>query len=212
MRDIRIDIVSDVVCPWCYIGYRRLNVAMEELAGEMRFDIEWHPFELNPDMPPEGEDAGEHLMRKYGMNREQLQLNRDRLVSVARDLGISINPGERRIYNTFDAHRVLRWAASQGQQTAFEMALFKAYFADGLNPSDPAVLRSIAESLGLSGDEAESIAGSDRYADEVRAEERQYVAAGIQAVPAYIIDRKYLISGGQEPATFVSALRRIAAE
>lgn len=210
---MRLDIVSDVVCPWCLIGYKRLELAMQELAGEMSFEIEWHPFELNPNMPPEGENSGEHIMRKYGLDREQAQQNRDRIAGIARDLGVEFSTADdRRIYNTFDAHRVLHWAREQGKQTPFKLALFHEYFVETNDPSDPEVLRRVATSLGLDGDEAAAIAGSDRYADAVRAEEEQFVSAGISAVPAFIINQKYLISGGQEPATFISAFRKIAAE
>jgi predicted DsbA family dithiol-disulfide isomerase len=210
---MRLDIISDVVCPWCLIGYKRLERAMQELAGEMSFEIEWHPFELNPDMPPEGENSGEHIMRKYGLDREQMQENRERIAGIARSLGVDFNTADgRRIYNTFDAHRVLHWAREQGKQMTFKLALFHEYFVEGHNPSDPGVLQRVAESLGLDAGEATAIIGSDRYADAVRAEEEQFISAGIRAVPAFIINQKYLISGGQEPATFVSAFRKIAAE
>lgn len=213
MTAIRLDIVSDVVCPWCVIGYKRLELAMQELAGEMQFEIDWQPFELNPDLPPEGENATEHLMRKYGISREQAEENRNRIAAIGRELGFEFQTGgERRIYNTFDAHRVLHWAREQGQQTPLSLALFHAYFTEGRNPSDPAVLREAAEAQGLDGAEVEAIVASDRYAQEVRAAEQRYVAAGIRGVPAYVINRQYLISGGQEPATFIQAFRQIAAE
>lgn len=213
MTAIRLDIVSDVVCPWCVIGYKRLELAMQELAGEMQFEIDWQPFELNPDLPPEGENATEHLMRKYGISREQAEENRNRIAAIGRELGFEFQAGgERRIYNTFDAHRVLHWAREQGQQTPLSLALFHAYFTEGRNPSDPAVLREAAEAQGLDGAEVEAIVANDRYTQEVRAAEQRYVAAGIRGVPAYVINRQYLISGGQEPATFIQAFRQIAAE
>lgn len=213
MTAIRLDIVSDVVCPWCVIGYKRLELAMQELAGELQFEIDWQPFELNPDLPPEGENATEHLMRKYGISREQAEENRGRIAAIGRELGFEFRAGDdRRIYNTFDAHRVLHWAREQGRQTELSLALFHAYFTEGRNPSDPAVLREAAEAQGLDGAEVEAIVASDRYAQEVREAEQCYVAAGIRGVPAYVINRQYLISGGQEPATFIQAFRQIAAE
>jgi len=213
MPSIKLDIVSDVVCPWCVIGYKRLQLAMQELAGEISFEIDWHPFELNPQMPPEGEDGTEHLMRKYGISAEQVAENRERIAATGRDLGFTFRMGEgRRIYNTFDAHRVLHWARGQGRQTELSLALFEAYFSGGQNPSDPAVLRRVAESVGLDGEEVASIVAGDRYAREVREEEERYTSAGIHAVPAYIINGQYLISGGQEPATFVKAFRHIAGQ
>lgn len=211
MRTLKLDIVSDVVCPWCVIGFKRLQLAMRELAGELRFELDWHPFELNPHMPPEGEDAAEHLIRKYGMSAEQVQQNGEHIAAIGRQLGFTFRmaPG-RRIYNTFAAHRVLYWARAQGRQTELSLALFCAYFSDGLNPSDPAVLRREAEAVGLDGEEVSAIVAEDRYAQEVRAEEERYTSAGIHAVPAYIVDGQYLISGAQEPATFVKAFRHIA--
>lgn len=213
MTRIRLDIVSDIVCPWCVIGYKRLELAMRELADEMEFEIEWRPFELNPDMPPEGEDAGDHIVRKYGISREQAEENRRRIAMIGQELGVAFLTGEgRRIYNTFDAHRIMHWAREQDAQTPLSLALFHAYFTEGQNPSDPEVLRQAAESVGLNGAAVIDILGSDRYRQEVRAEEHRYTAAGIRSVPAYIINNTYLISGGQEPETFVKALRQIAAE
>ncbi len=213
MQTIKLDIVSDVVCPWCVIGYLRLQRAMEQLKDELRFEIDWHPFELNPDMPPEGENIVEHVQRKYGISTAASAENRERIAAAGREFGFEIRMSDdRRIYNTFDAHRVLHWAREQGRQEAFNQALFKAYFTDGKNPSDPELLQETARNLGLDAAEVRDILDSDRYAAAVRQEEQQYTAAGIQAVPAYIINGKYLISGGQEPATFVAAFRQIASE
>lgn len=213
MTKFRLDIVSDVVCPWCFIGYRRLQKAMDVLADEMSFELVWHPFELNPDLPAEGEPIDEHLRRKYGIGPEQLRENQARIAAIGKDLGIEFYAaGDRRIYNTFDAHRVLHWAREQGQGQALNLALFQEYFVHGRNLSDPAVLRQCAESVGLDGQEVERIVASDRYAEAVRAEEREYMQAGISAVPAFIVNRSYLISGGQEPETFVRIFRQIAAE
>lgn len=212
MSQLRIDIVSDVVCPWCYIGYKRLQQAMNTLADEMTFEIAWHPFELNPDMVPEGEPIDEHIQRKYGMPPEQAAENRERLSAVGKSLGIDFHPsGDRRIYNTFDAHKVLQWAREQGRDTDFSLALFEAHFEQGKNPSDPAVLQAVARSLDMPSDEIPEVLTSERYASAVREEAQTYRQAGIQAVPAYIINNSYLISGGQEPATFVQAFKQIAA-
>lgn len=213
MQTIRLDIVSDVVCPWCAIGYKRLEQAMAALADEFSFQIEWHPFELNPDMPPEGEPVSEHIQRKYGLSEQAQVENRERIAAIAKGLGLDFYEGaERRIYNTFDAHRLLYWAREQGRQTELELALFNEYFSANNDPSAMEVLRRAAEAVGLDGGEAEMIVGSGRYAEEVRAEQRQFQAAGISAVPAFIVNGKYLISGGQEPATFINAFRQIAAE
>ena len=213
MQTLKIDIVSDVVCPWCVIGYKRLEIAMEELRDELAFDIDWHPFELNPDMPPEGENIVDHITRKYGTTAEASAQTRQRIAQIGEDLGFEFRmTDDRRIYNTFDAHRVLHWAREQGVQLAFNLALFEAYFTHGENPADPDVLRRIASALGLDDSAVTAILDGDDHAEAVRREEAVYTEAGIHAVPAYIINEKYLISGGQEPATFVRAFRSIAEE
>lgn len=211
MEKVRIDIVSDVVCPWCAIGYKRLERALDELREEMRFEIDWHPFELNPGMAPEGENVAEHIARKYGITPEASAEARQRIAEAGRELGLAFDlSDERRIYNTFDAHRVLHWARLQGRQEAFNLALFEAYFARGENPSDPRVLERVAGSLSLDAEEVREILAGDRYAEEVRAEERRSAEAGIHAVPAFILNGQYLVSGAQEPETFVQVLRTVA--
>ena len=213
MQTLKLDIVSDVVCPWCIIGHKRLEIAMDELRNEMRFEIDWHPFELNPDMPPEGENIVDHVIRKYGITEEDSERNRAMLAEIGRGLGFTFNiSSERRIYNTFDAHRVLHWAREQGRQQALNMELFREYFTEGNNPSDPEVLRRAAGSVSLDADEAAAIAASDRYADAVRAEERIYQDAGISAVPTFIVNERYMISGAQEPDMLVKAFRHIVQE
>ncbi len=213
MQTLKLDIVSDVVCPWCIIGHKRLEIAMDELRNEMRFEIDWHPFELNPDMPPEGENIVDHVIRKYGITEEDSERNRTMLAGIGRGLGFAFNISpERRIYNTFDAHRVLHWAREQGRQQALNMELFREYFTEGNNPSDPEVLRRAAGSVSLDADEAAAIAASDRYADAVRAEERIYQDAGISAVPTFIVNERYMISGAQEPEMLVKAFRQIVQE
>lgn len=206
-----LDIVSDVVCPWCAIGYKRLEQAMNTLKGEIDFKIEWHPFELNPQMPPEGEEIFEHLAHKYGSSRENVLQNQTMIAGLARELGLDFQFGPgRRIYNTFDAHRVIYWASTQGKQTEFYLALFQEYFTKGNNPAAPEVLVRVADELGLSAGEASDVIVSGRYGEEVRAEERLYQQQGVRAVPAYIVNQTYLISGAQEPTTLVHAFRDIA--
>lgn len=213
MNKVQIDIVSDVACPWCAIGYKRLERAMGELAGEFAFTIQWHPFQLNPDMPPGGEPVLEHLMRKYGRSAEEMQAAQQQIIDTAHELGLNFRmAAQRRAHNTFDAHRLLGWARDRDHQTELKLALFDAYFGHGQDPGDPAVLRAAAEAAGLPGDEAEQVIAGDDYADEVRAEEAYYKQAGITGVPGFIINGRYLISGAQEPATLVSAFRQIADE
>lgn len=213
MQTVRIDIVSDIACPWCAIGYRRLQQAMQSLAGELDFELEWHPFELNPDMPPEGEDIIEHLARKYGTTEADMVAAQEHIMEAARALDLNFDGAlKRQANNTFDAHRVLTWAREQGLQTEFKLALFDAYFGRAENPSDPAVLRRVAVRLGLNPDQVDNILQGERYARTVRDEEEQFRQAGISAVPAFIVNRQYLISGAQEPDVLVDALRKIASD
>lgn len=212
MKVFTLDIVSDVVCPWCAIGYKRLEQAMNTLKGEIEFQIDWHPFELNPQMPPEGEEIFEHLSRKYGLTRDAALQNQAQIASLGQELGLNFQFGpERRIHNTFDAHRILHWARTHNKQTEFYLALFDEYFGKGNNPAAPEVLVRVADELGLNAQEASDVVASDRYAEEVRAEQRQY-QQGIQAVPGFIVNQTYLISGAQDPDTLVRAFRDIALE
>lgn len=212
-KPMRIDFVSDVVCPWCVIGLKGLEQALANMADVVTADIHFQPFELNPDMPPEGQDIGEHVAQKYGSTPEQSAAARDTIRARAADVGFTIasRPGAR-IYNTFDAHRLLHWAAEQGQQAAVKMQLFDAYFTQGRSPADHDVLVDAAVAAGLDGSAARAMLASDLYADAVRADEENWRRQGISAVPAVIINERYLISGGQPPAVFEKALRRIAAE
>jgi predicted DsbA family dithiol-disulfide isomerase len=213
MQHLRIDLVSDVACPWCAIGYRRLEQALETLDGEIEVELVWQPFELNPDMPPEGEPILEHLCRKYGQDAAGVERTQSEMITLAEQLGLNFRGArERRAHNTFDAHRVLAWAAEQGDETPLQLALFDAYFGEAKHPSDPAVLREKAELVGLDGDTAEAVARSDRYADTVRAAERRFTQAGVSAVPGFVLDGRYLISGAQPPAELADAIRRVAAE
>ncbi|KPQ23038.1 MAG: putative dithiol-disulfide isomerase involved in polyketide biosynthesis [Halomonas sp. HL-48] len=213
MQKLRIDLVSDVACPWCAIGYRRLEQALEILDGEIDVELHWQPFELNPDMPPEGEPILEHLCRKYGKDAASMAQSQREIMAVAEELGLNFRSAqERRANNTFAAHRVLAWAATQNQETPLQLALFDAYFGEAKNPSDPEVLREKAIEVGLDGDAAEAIARSDQYADEVRSAEQRFMQAGVSAVPAFILDGRYLISGAQPADVLVDALRQVAEE
>ncbi len=212
---LSIDFVSDVSCPWCVIGLRGLEQALEALDGEVSAEIRFQPFELNPGMAPEGEDIGEHIQRKYGSSPEKSAGLREVIRTRAADLGFTMNmePG-RRIYNTFDAHRLLHWAGLQdpGRQRALKHALFAIYFTEGGNPSDRAALLDAAGRAGLDVAQAAAMLDSGAHADAVREAEQLWQRQGIQSVPAVIIDGRYLISGGQPPEAFEKALRSIAAE
>ena len=209
---LKIDFVSDVSCPWCVIGLRSLEQALERI-GDSATAIHFQPFELNPHMPAEGQDIVEHLAQKYGSTREQLLRNQEAIRARGAELGFTFEMGKRsRVYNTFDAHRLLHWAELEGRQRELKRALFAAYFTDGRNPSDREVLVDLAAQAGLDPQRAREILESGLYSDEVRERERFYGERGIQAVPSVIVNDKYLIQGGQPVEAFEQALRGIAAE
>lgn len=209
---LKIDFVSDIACPWCVIGLRALEQALERV-GDATADIHFQPFELNPQMPPGGQDIVEHLAQKYGSTREQLTRNQEAIRARGAELGFAFDMHKRsRVYNTFDAHRLLHWAEEAGRQRELKRALFAAYFTDGRDPSDREVLIDVATQAGLDPLRAREILESDRYAEDVRERERFYAQRGIQAVPSVIVNDKYLIQGGQPVEVFEQALRKIAAE
>lgn len=212
-QKMKIDFVSDVSCPWCIIGLRGLEEALARTRDVIDADIHFQPFELNPDMPAEGQNIVEHITGKYGSTAEQSaatrQMIRDRAAGVGFTMAMT---DESRIYNTFDAHRLLHWAEVEGRQAALKHALFDAYFTEGKNPSDREVLVAAAVKAGLDGAAARDILTSDRFATEVREAEQLWQSRGISSVPAIVIDERYLISGGQPPEVFEQALRKIAAE
>ncbi len=211
---VRIDFVSDVACPWCAVGLASLERALDALKDEVRAEIHFQPFELNPQMPREGEDVGEHIARKYGMSPAQLAQNQEAIRQRGAAVGFTFaHQDTRRIYNTFDAHRLLHWAGEQGDglQHALKRALLGAYFTDGQDVSDHAVLARVAGSVGLDEAEAAAVLASDRHAEAVRRDEQFFLRAGIHSVPAIIIDQQHLISGGQPPEVFEQALRQLAA-
>lgn len=210
---LKIDFVSDVSCPWCIIGLKALEQAADRLRGEVALDLHFQPFELNPQMGPEGQDIGEHLQEKYGATPEQSQKNREAIAARGAALGFTFSMDKRsRIYNTFDAHRLLHWAEEKGVQAALKKALFKAYFTDGQDPSNHEVLVRVASEVGLDAAEARALLVSDRYADEVREREQFYLQNGIHSVPAIIINERHLIQGGQPVEVFEQALRQIATQ
>jgi predicted DsbA family dithiol-disulfide isomerase len=210
---LKIDFVSDVSCPWCVIGLRSLEQALQQLGSEVTANIHFQPFELNPQMVPEGEDIAEHIAKKYGSTPDQMAASREGIRARGAELGFTFNMEKRgRIYNTFDAHRLLHWAELEGRQVELKRALFEAYFTDGRNPSDHEVLIDVAARVGLDAQQAREILASDRYAADVRQREQLFGQLGIRAVPSVIVNDKYLIQGGQPVAVFEQALRKIASE
>ena len=216
----KIDFVSDISCPWCVIGLRALDQALERVKGEVRAELHFQPFELNPGMAAEGQEITEHITQKYGITPEQADANRENIRRRGAELGFKFSAasepggGRHRIYNTFDAHRLLHWAALKGptQQKVLKEALFKAYFTDGQSPASHEVLIRVATEAGLDATRAGEVLSSNAYADEVREREQFYLHQGIHSVPAVIINDRHLISGGQPPEVFEQALRQIAAQ
>jgi predicted DsbA family dithiol-disulfide isomerase len=212
-QHLKIDFVSDVACPWCVIGLRGLEQALANASDAVEADITFQPFELNPRMPAAGQNLVEHITEKYGSTAEQSAASRAMIRSRGAEVGFTFNMSEEsRIYNTFDAHRLLHWAGTIGRQQELKLALFRANFTDGANVSDHGVLVEAAFTAGLDGDQAREVLALGRYAEEVRNAELEWTSRGIRSVPAIVINGKWLISGGQPAETFEQALRGIAAE
>ena len=211
---LKIDFVSDVACPWCAIGLASFEKALKDVGADIAVELHFQPFELNPTMGNEGADAAEYLIAKYGMSREQLAESRKRIAERGAAVGFTF--GERkRVWSTFDAHRLLHWAGVEGppgSQHALKRALLRAYHGEGRNPGAHAVLLELAIAVGLDGERAREVLARNEFADDVREAERFWQQAGINAVPAVVINRRHLVSGGQPPEVFAQALRQIAAE
>lgn len=213
MQNLQIDIVSDVSCPWCIIGFGALQIALKNIEDKVSGNIVWHPFELNPNMPIEGQEINEHLSQKYGINEQQMAQNREAIRQRGLSVGFEFgNRGGGRIYNTFDAHRLLHWAKLEGKQTALKLAFFDLYFKESGNPSDHKQLLAKVELVGLCKNTATDILNSNTYTNEVRKEQQHYQALGISSVPAVIVNNKHLISGGQPAEVFEHALLDIASK
>ncbi len=214
-QTLKIDFVSDVSCPWCAIGLAALEQALARVQPDVTAELHFQPFELNPQMGPEGEDVGEHLTKKYGSTAEQQAQIRETIRQRGAEAGFVFKPeGRGRIWNTFNAHRLLAWAAAEGQpgqQHALKKALLEAYHGRAESPADDAVLLAAAEAVGLDRARAAAVLASDAFADEVREREQYFTAHGIHSVPAVIVNDRHLISGGQPAAVFEQALRQIAA-
>ena len=212
-KTIKIDFVSDVSCPWCVIGLGNLDAALKRVEGEVTADIRFQPFELNPNLPPEGESRFENVARKYGIGRERAIANRERQRVLAAQVGFDmVTTNESRFYNTFDAHRLLHWAGIEGRQKELKRALLAAYHGKMQNPGDHGVLVAASVSVGLDGDAAREVLTSGRYAAEVRDAEEKWQRAGISGVPAVVINDRTLISGAQPPEVFEQAIREAVRE
>lgn len=220
-QKLRIDIWSDIMCPWCYIGYGNLSQALDSLKGEIEADIRWHAFELNPDMPPEGEERVAHISRKYGRTQAEAIGVQEQMKLAAHAAGVSLDyegpepEPPAMMWNTFAAHRLLTWVGEEpelepGRQTKLEMALFMAHFNQRRDISDRDVLLDIVQTVGINPDAAADALDSDEVAARTRAEERAAFDLNITGVPAMVIENKFLIPGAQQPDAYVDALRRVA--
>jgi predicted DsbA family dithiol-disulfide isomerase len=205
---LRIDIVSDVMCPWCVIGYRQLAIALE--AKGVQHDIHWHPFELNSNMPTEGQDMRAHLIEKYGITPAQSDANRANMTALGQELGFQFNFADGfRMHNTFNAHQLLHWAKEQGRMHDLKQALFDAHFTHGRDLSDSAVLVDIAAETGLDRDDASAILADQRFATEVRQEQKFWTQQGISGVPAIVFNRQHLVTGAQGVENYKSMLDQL---
>jgi predicted DsbA family dithiol-disulfide isomerase len=210
-QPLRVDFVSDIACPWCAIGLNSLQLALSRLGQAVDAQIVMHPFELNPQMGPDGEDIIDYLGKKYGRTPAQIAETQAVIRERGASVGFAFGP-RTRVYNTFDAHRLVHWAGIKGRQLPLKLALLRAYHSEGKDPSNHDVLVDAAQSVGLDGAQARDVLRGGDYADEVRAEEREYQAMGIQSVPAIIFNQRYLVSGGQPVEAFEQVIQQILAE
>ncbi|NWL76525.1 disulfide bond formation protein DsbA [Pseudomonas taiwanensis] len=207
---VTIDFVSDVVCPWCALGATALDQAIANLAGEVLVELTYKPFELNPDMPPEGEAATRHMMRKYGRSAEEVASRNEMVIARGQAIGFHFDLEKRsHFYNTFDAHRLLFWALQEGRQRALKKVLLRAYFADGENPSDHETLVRLASEAGLDAVRAREVLDTGAFAEEVQELEAFYRERGIQSVPALILNGSHLVSGSQSVEYYEQMLRQM---
>jgi len=211
MKNLKIDFVSDVACPWCAVGLNALERALETVGPELEVQLHFQPFELNPTMPVEGADTVDYLSKKYGITPEQIARNQAAIRERGAAVGFQFG-ARPRVWNTFDAHRLLHWAGLHGRQRELKHALLKAYHGEGRNPGAPDVLLELAGAVGLDVEAAREVLASGAYTDDVRAAERFWQQAGIHSVPSIIVNDRHLIQGGQPPEVFEQALRQIAAE
>lgn len=208
-KTLRIDIVSDVVCPWCIIGYRQLAKALE--ATGTKHEVHWHPFELNPAMPAEGQNLREHVAEKYGTTKEQSEDSRARMTEIGADVGFEFHfAADMRMHNTFNVHQLLHWANQQGRMHDLKQALFTAHFTHGRNLSDDSVLADVAAEIGLERAKALAVLADQRFAKDVRSSESVWLGKGISGVPAMIFNSRHLVTGAQGVENYTSILQQLA--
>ena len=206
---IKIDIVSDVVCPWCTVGYKRLEKAIAELGIQDKVEIEWQPFELNPTMPADGQNLNEHMMEKYRMSPEQLKQTQQHMVNAANDVDFDFNFDDKSLMvNTFEAHILLEYAKGFGKQTELKMQLMRAYFSDGKDVSDKNILKQALLDVGLNAEEALSKLNDEEAIKEIRTKQDYWKGMGISSVPTIVFNRKSAVTGAQP----VSSLKKFISE
>ncbi len=207
---LHVDIVSDVVCPWCAIGYAQLERAAAMIAGRAEVSVRWHPFELAPDTPKDGQRLADYSRERYGATPEQAIASRSRIIETGKTLGIDFAySADSRIYNSFDAHRLLAWAGETGGQTALKQALFAAYFTAQRNIAEAEVLLDAVTAAGLDRDAAAAVLASGAHADQVRAEQAHWIDQNVTGVPAFIVNGKYMIPGAQDAETLTRVFERV---
>ncbi len=207
---LAVDIVSDVVCPWCIIGYKQLLKALATLPGQFDVTVRWHPFELNPRMPEDGQDLREHLTQKYGASPEQSQAARARLSELGDSLGFTFDYFDgMRMVNTFRAHQLLHWAGELGRQTELKLALFEAFFSRREDVNAPAVLAAVAGRAGLDSAQASAVLTDARFAGAVRQEQQEWLDREVHAVPTFYFQQQYIVPGAQDAEAFARLLQKI---
>ncbi len=212
MINLKIGIVSDVMCPWCVIGYKNLESALDDIKHEITADISWHAFELNPDIPAEGQDLKTHSQEKYGLTEEQITQSNQSIVDMGKKSGFHFNNSQHKIINSFDCHRLLEWSKIYNKQTELSLSMFRAHFSDGILLNQTDSLLNVIHSVGLEKEEALAVLNSNDFAAEVRKEENQMQHMGISSVPTFIINNKFTITGGQSKESFKRALIQLSQE
>lgn len=210
-KQIRIDIVSDVVCPWCIVGYKQLEHALAQLDSELEAEIHWHPFQINPDIPAGGKNLRDHLAAKYGTEKADSVHARDRLTQIGAELGVQFDYfDEMKTFNTFKAHQLLHYARLQGKENELKLRLFSAFFGERKTMDDDDTLVAEAEAVGLDGETARALLQDQRYANEVRAEQQFWQQRGVRGVPTVVFNEKFGVSGAQGIDAFRDLLLQYA--
>lgn len=211
MKNVTIDIVSDVMCPWCIIGYKRLEKALACISGQVTADIHFHPFIMNQQLPEGGQNLWENTSLKYGMSVEESYASRKNFVNLGKELEFSFNfQKDTRMYNTHKVHQLLMWAGTVGKKNELKLAMFSAHFTDNMVMDDDYVLAQIVESVGLDEKQALQVLHSEAYREKVDKEEKYWRSGRINSVPAFIMNQELVISGAQSPEMLVDALLQIS--